>query len=135
MIRLLRRLVIAPAVVALTGMLWVTLPLWVIGAAALSPVLPGRLRPLRIMWVAIVYLTCEALLLVVLFGLWLASGCGWKIRSAYSSVSPFFSMPSISRPCSRSMWICDCHPIARRSSSACPGVKPATATAIFITCS
>ncbi|HEY1117415.1 MAG TPA: 1-acyl-sn-glycerol-3-phosphate acyltransferase [Acidimicrobiales bacterium] len=83
MIRLLRRLVIAPAVVALTGMLWVTLPLWVIGAAALSPVLPGRLRPLRIMWVAIVYLTCEALLLVVLFGPWLASGCGWKIRSAY----------------------------------------------------
>lgn len=83
MIRLLRRLVIAPAVVALTGVLWVTLPLWVIGAAALSPVLPGRLRPLRILWVAIVYLTCEALLLLVLFGLWLASGCGWRIRSAY----------------------------------------------------
>jgi len=83
MTRLLRRLVIAPAVVALTGVLWVTLPLWVIGAAALSPVVPGRLRPLRIMWVAIVYLTCEAVLLVVLFGLWLASGCGWRLRSAY----------------------------------------------------
>jgi 1-acyl-sn-glycerol-3-phosphate acyltransferase len=70
-------------VVLLAGFLWVTLPLWVIGAAALSPVLPGRLRPLRIMWVAIVYLTCEAILLLVLLGLWLASGCGWRLRSPY----------------------------------------------------
>ncbi len=69
--------------VLLAGFLWVTLPLWVIGAAALSPVLPGRLRPLRIMWVAIVYLTCEAILLLVLLGLWLASGCGWRLRSPY----------------------------------------------------
>ncbi|CAI9402536.1 1-acyl-sn-glycerol-3-phosphate acyltransferase [Nocardioides sp. T2.26MG-1] len=83
MIRVLRRLVIAPAVVLLTGFLWVTLPLWVFGAAALSPVLPGRLRPLRIMWVAIVYLTCEALLLVVMLGLWLASGFGWRLRTPY----------------------------------------------------
>ena len=83
MIRAVRRLVVAPAVVLLAVLLWITLPLWLIGAAALSPILPGRLRPLRIMWVAIVYLTCEALLLVILFGLWVASGFGWKIRSAY----------------------------------------------------
>ncbi|MGY2701220.1 1-acyl-sn-glycerol-3-phosphate acyltransferase [Nocardioides sp. HB32] len=79
----LRRLVIAPLVVGLTVLLWVTLPLWVIGAAALSPVLPGRLRPLRIMWVAIVYLTCEALLLPVMLGLWIASGFGWRLRTPY----------------------------------------------------
>ncbi|MCW2772319.1 MAG: phospholipid/glycerol acyltransferase [Nocardioides sp.] len=83
MIRALRRLVIAPLVVALTVVLWVTLPLWLIGAAALSPILPGRLRPLRIMWVAILYLTCEAILLVILFGLWVASGFGWKMRTPY----------------------------------------------------
>jgi 1-acyl-sn-glycerol-3-phosphate acyltransferase len=82
-IRALRRLVIAPFVVALTVVLWVTLPLWLIGAAALSPILPGRLRPLRIMWVAILYLTCEAILLVILFGLWVASGFGWKMRTPY----------------------------------------------------
>jgi 1-acyl-sn-glycerol-3-phosphate acyltransferase len=81
--RALRRLVIAPLVVLLAVLLWITLPLWLIGAAALSPILPGRLRPLRIMWVAIVYLTCEAILLVILFGLWVASGFGWKIRSPY----------------------------------------------------
>jgi 1-acyl-sn-glycerol-3-phosphate acyltransferase len=81
--RVLRRLVTAPVVVGLTALLWLTLPLWLIGAAALSPVLPGRLRPLRILWVAIVYLTCEALLLVVMFGLWLASGFGWRLRTPY----------------------------------------------------
>ena len=83
MIWALRRLVVAPAIVALAVLLWVTLPLWLIVATALSPVLPGRLRPLRIMWVAIVYLTCEAVLLVVMFGLWLASGLGWRMRTPY----------------------------------------------------
>jgi len=79
----LRRCVVAPAVIALTVLLWVTLPLWVIGAAALSPVLPGRWRALRLMWVAILYLTAETLLLLVLLGLWLASGFGWRIRTPY----------------------------------------------------
>ena len=83
MIRLLRRVVLAPAVVLLTVVLWVTLPLWLIAAAALSPVLPGRWRALRLLWVVILYLTCEALLLVVLLGLWLASGFGWRIRTPY----------------------------------------------------
>jgi 1-acyl-sn-glycerol-3-phosphate acyltransferase len=80
---ILRRLVIAPLVVGLAVLLWLTLPLWLIGAAALSSVLPGRLRPLRILWVAIVYITCEALLLVVMFGLWIASGFGWRLRTPY----------------------------------------------------
>ncbi|MGB0099604.1 MAG: 1-acyl-sn-glycerol-3-phosphate acyltransferase [Nocardioides sp.] len=79
----LRRLVIAPAVIAATVLLWLTLPWWLIGALALSPVVPGRLRPLRILWVAVVYLTCEALLLVVMLGLWIASGFGWRMRTAY----------------------------------------------------
>ena len=80
---LLRRFVLAPAVVALTALLWVTLPLWLIAAAALSPVVPGRWRALRLLWVVIVYLTCEALLLAVMLGLWLASGFGRRIRTPY----------------------------------------------------
>jgi 1-acyl-sn-glycerol-3-phosphate acyltransferase len=79
----LRRLVIAPLVVALVVLLWITLPLWLIAAVAASPILPGRLRPMRVMWVAIVYLTCEALLLLVMLGLWVASGFGWKLRTPY----------------------------------------------------
>jgi len=80
---LLRRLVLAPAVVVLTGMLWVTGPLWLIGAAALSPLLPGRWRALRLLWVFIAYLTCEAILLLVLLGLWFSSGFGRRIRTPY----------------------------------------------------
>ncbi len=79
----LRRLVVAPAVISLTVLIWVTLPLWLMVAAALAPVLPGRWRALRLFWVAVVYLTFESVLLVVLLGLWLASGFGWKIRSPY----------------------------------------------------
>jgi len=79
----LRRLVIAPLVVGLAGLVWFTLPLWLIGAAALSPIAPGRLRPLRFFWIVIVYLTCEALLLLVMLGLWIASGFGWKLRTPY----------------------------------------------------
>jgi 1-acyl-sn-glycerol-3-phosphate acyltransferase len=79
----LRRLVVAPAVIGLTVVLWVTLPLWLVAAAALSPVLPGRWRALRLLWVVIVYLTVESLLLAVMLGLWIASGFGWRIRSPY----------------------------------------------------
>ena len=78
-----KRWLLAPAVVALTVLLWVTLPAWLLIAAALSPVLPGRWRALRLAWVALVYLTVETLLLAVLLGLWLASGFGWRIRSPY----------------------------------------------------
>lgn len=85
LVRAFRRLVLAPAVVVLAVVMWVTLPLWLLGAAALSPVLPGRWRALRLMWLVVVYLTFEALLLVVLLGLWLASGFGWRIRSPYFS--------------------------------------------------
>ena len=79
----LRRFVVAPAVIALTVGLWVTLPLWLLGAAVLSPLLPGRWRALRLLWVLAVYLTLETLLLAVMLGLWLASGFGWRIRSPY----------------------------------------------------
>ena len=83
MIWVLRRCVVAPLVVGLAVLVWFTLPLWLIGAAAISPIVPGRLRPLRLFWVMIVYLTCEAVLLVVMFGLWIASGFGWRLRTPY----------------------------------------------------
>jgi 1-acyl-sn-glycerol-3-phosphate acyltransferase len=80
---LLRRCVIAPAVVLLAVGLWVTLPLWLLFAAAISPVLPGHWRALRLLWVAVGWVTCEAVMLVVLFGLWVASGFGRRIRTPY----------------------------------------------------
>ena len=52
-------------------------------AAALAPVLPGRWRALRVLWLVLLYATFETLMLAVLLGLWLASGFGWRIRSPY----------------------------------------------------
>jgi 1-acyl-sn-glycerol-3-phosphate acyltransferase len=78
-----RRAVIAPAVVVLTALLWLTLPAWLIVAALLSPVLPGRWRALRLLWVMILYATCETLLLLVLLGLWFSSGFGRRVRTPY----------------------------------------------------
>ena len=79
----LRRVVLAPAVVGLAALMWATLPAWLIVAAVLSPLLPGRWRALRLLWVAMLYLTCEALLLVVLLGLWFSSGFGRRVRTPY----------------------------------------------------
>jgi 1-acyl-sn-glycerol-3-phosphate acyltransferase len=80
---LIRRAVIAPVVVVLTALLWLTLPAWLIVAALLSPVLPGRWRALRLLWVVILYATCETLLLLVLLGLWFSSGFGRRVRTPY----------------------------------------------------
>ena len=85
MIRLLRRVRRSRRWSSLlTVLLWVTLPLWLI---ARGRALPGAARAAGgrcgcCGW-SILYLTCEALLLVVMFGLWLASGFGWRIRTPY----------------------------------------------------
>ncbi|MGA8248282.1 MAG: 1-acyl-sn-glycerol-3-phosphate acyltransferase, partial [Nocardioides sp.] len=79
----LRRLVIAPAMIALAVGLWATLPLWLLGAAALSPLLPGRWRALRLLWLLVIYVSVESVLLVVLLGWWLASGFGRRLRTPY----------------------------------------------------
>jgi 1-acyl-sn-glycerol-3-phosphate acyltransferase len=76
-------MVFAPLLVLGTVMLWATMPLWILVAAAISPVLPGKWRPLRLLWLALLYLTCESLLLVVLFGLWLSSGFGARLKTPY----------------------------------------------------
>ncbi len=81
--RVVRRVVVAPLVVLLAGAVWVTLPLWLVAAAALSPVLPGRWRALRLLWIFVLYLSTEAVLLLVLLGFWFASGFGWRIRRPY----------------------------------------------------
>ena len=83
MTRVLRRAVVAPAFVVLTVLIWVLLPVWLIAAFAISPSLPGRWRAPRLLWVVILYFTAEAVMLVVLFGWWLASGFGRGIRKPY----------------------------------------------------
>jgi 1-acyl-sn-glycerol-3-phosphate acyltransferase len=79
--RWLRRLVLAPAVLVLAVFVVTTLPLWLVLAAAASPLVPGYLRPLRVIWLATFYVVWDAAALVALFALWLASGFGWRKRS------------------------------------------------------
>src|SRR5262245_56450562 len=83
MLWFLRRAVIAPAMILLAVGLWVLLPLWLIVAAALVPVLPGRWRLLRILWLVVVWVSAESVLLVILLGWWVASGFGRRIRTPY----------------------------------------------------
>ena len=72
--RQLRRVVTATSVLGVTLLLWVLLPLWLVPAAALSPLLPGRWRALRVLWIVVLYATIDSLMLVVMFGYWLAAG-------------------------------------------------------------
>jgi 1-acyl-sn-glycerol-3-phosphate acyltransferase len=70
----------APLVLVLALVLVATVPVWAAVTLALSPFVPGRLRPLRVIWIGAVYLAVEAVLLIVLFGLWVAGGFGWRVR-------------------------------------------------------
>jgi len=79
----LQRFVVAPLMIVLTVLMWTTLPLWLVGAGLLSPFVPGWLRPVRLLWLGVVHMTLESIALAELFGLWIASGFGWRIRSPF----------------------------------------------------
>lgn len=80
--RWVRRLIIDPGVVVGMVFVLVSLPLWAVIGLVASRLVPGRWRILRITWFLFLYLLIEAAALVALFVLWLASGFGWKLRSA-----------------------------------------------------
>ncbi|AEV88415.1 glycerol acyltransferase [Actinoplanes sp. SE50] len=75
-----RRLVIAPAIVLLAAGLLTTLPVWLLLALAVSPLVPGRLRVPRLVFLLIVYVVWDAAALIVLAALWIAAGAGRWIR-------------------------------------------------------
>ncbi|MGF1665078.1 MAG: 1-acyl-sn-glycerol-3-phosphate acyltransferase [Acidimicrobiia bacterium] len=79
--RWLRRIVLGPAVVLATVAMASTLPGWALIAAFASRYVPGRWRPLRLLWFLLVWLVLESLVLVELLALWVASGFGWKLRT------------------------------------------------------
>lgn len=78
--KIVRRLILAPLVVILGLVALAVTPLALIIFLALISLAP-HVRTLRVVWLAFVYLVWDALLLVVLFVLWIASGFGWKLRS------------------------------------------------------
>lgn len=82
--RWVRRLAIVPATAVLIVSVLASLPLLLVVAAGISPLLPGRWRPLRLLWFFIVYLAVEVVALAAAFGLWVVHGFGRSIASARS---------------------------------------------------
>ncbi len=78
--RWVRRALLAPLVMALALGLVATAPAWLLVTAVWSLLVPGRLRPLRVLWLATVYLAVEAGVLIAMFALWMAAGFGRWVR-------------------------------------------------------
>jgi 1-acyl-sn-glycerol-3-phosphate acyltransferase len=76
----LRRPVTVGAVLGLSLLLSLA-PLLLLVGALLSPLLPGRWRPLRLLAFLLVHLALELAALVVALVLWYLSGFGWQLRS------------------------------------------------------
>ncbi len=79
--RWVRRLLIDPIFVIGIGVVVLALPFVLVVVAFLSRYVPGKWRPLRIIWFLFLYLVVDVVAVVGLFLLWVASGFGWKIRS------------------------------------------------------
>lgn len=78
--RWFRRVVLAPAQLVLSLLVITSLPLLAVLAAVLSPLLPGRWRPLRLLGFALVFVAVESLGLLWAFGLWVAAGFGTRLH-------------------------------------------------------
>ena len=76
-----RRLLIHPTFVIGVVLATVTLPLIVVGATFVSRYVPRKWRIFRIVWFLFLYVMVEVVALIVMFGLWIVSGFGWKLRS------------------------------------------------------
>ena len=82
--RLIRRLVLAPLVIVVAVALVVLFPLLALVALVFGAVgrsRPGRMRVLRLLFFALVWLTAETAALFVCLGLWVASGFGGRMRT------------------------------------------------------
>ncbi|MFQ5523283.1 MAG: 1-acyl-sn-glycerol-3-phosphate acyltransferase [Acidimicrobiia bacterium] len=79
--KILRRVLLGPAVVGAVSLAVATLPVMVPVAAFVSRYVPGKWRILRIIWFLFLYMLVNATSLVALFLLWVGSGFGWKVDS------------------------------------------------------
>ncbi|HKP06519.1 MAG TPA: 1-acyl-sn-glycerol-3-phosphate acyltransferase [Microbacterium sp.] len=75
-----RRILLAPLVIVAAVVMLVLSPLWLLVALALTSLVPGRFRLPRVLWLVTVYLVWDAMLVIALFALWIASGFGYALR-------------------------------------------------------
>jgi len=90
--RTLRRALLAPTIPVATLLLLTTMPVWLIVTALISPRLPGRLRPLRVLSFVLVLLVVESLALIALLVLWVARGFRRPASSARSRAAHYWLM-------------------------------------------
>jgi 1-acyl-sn-glycerol-3-phosphate acyltransferase len=86
--RLIRRLLLAPLTIVIAIVLVVLFPLLALVTAAFGLArLPfrGRMRGLRVLWFAVVWLTAETLALFACLALWVMSGFGRRMRAEPST--------------------------------------------------
>jgi hypothetical protein len=80
--RIVRRLVLLPIALALSVLLLVLSPVLLLTAAIADLIRSfGRWQTLRLMSFVVFYLAYEVLGFFALFGLWVASGFGWRLRT------------------------------------------------------
>ncbi|KAF2414739.1 glycerol acyltransferase [Microbacterium sp. B35-04] len=75
-----RRILLAPLVIVAALVMLVLTPVWLLVALALTSLVPGRFRLPRVLWLVTVYLLWDAMLVIVMFGLWIGSGFGYALR-------------------------------------------------------
>jgi 1-acyl-sn-glycerol-3-phosphate acyltransferase len=75
-----RRLLLAPIVLILALALIAFAPVWLLATAIASPFVAGWLRPVRVLWLITAYLVVEVVGVIAMFGMWIGSGFGWKVR-------------------------------------------------------
>lgn len=80
---LVQRAVLAPLVVIGALLLWFTAPLWLVGLAIAASIVPAWLRPVRLLWLMALHVTLEALAMIEMLGLWIASGFGVFLHTRY----------------------------------------------------
>ncbi|MEW9552138.1 1-acyl-sn-glycerol-3-phosphate acyltransferase [Nonomuraea sp. NPDC050783] len=101
--RILRRLVLAPLVIVVTVAMLVTLPLWLVVAAAASMRLPPpQRRGPRFVWFGVAWLTLESLVLIACLWLWVAGGARrqerhyglvrWFLSRVYAAAARIFRL-------------------------------------------
>lgn len=81
--RWVRRLLLSPLPVLLLALMAGASPLILVFACIFSYRLPGKWRALRVVGLFAFYVLLEATLIIVMFGLWLGSGFGWKRQSLW----------------------------------------------------
>lgn len=79
--RWVRRVVLAPLVAVGVLLLFTSVPVLVIVAVVASSFLPGTWRGLRLLAFGLVYAAVELVGLITLFGSWVVSGFGYRLRS------------------------------------------------------